>query len=112
MENTNNFFARVYNIVADIPEGYVMTYGQIALVLGCPGSARVVGWAMRAAPAGQGIPCHRVVNKKGELAPEYVFGSGDCQREILLNEGVTFLKDGRIDMLRHLCTGEDNYDSY
>ena len=96
------FFQEVYAIVAEIPAGKVSTYGQIAAMLASPRSARGVGWAMRASPAGLGIPCHRVVNKAGELAPDYVFGGTEAQRAYLEAEGVIFKDDGRIDMKRCL----------
>jgi len=99
----NNFYAQVYEIVAKIPMGKVTTYGQIALALGKgPRGAQLVGWAMRAAPRYLQLPCHRVVNKSGSLAPDYAFGSKDVQRELLKSEGITFLEDGRIDMKKHL----------
>lgn len=97
-----NFYSQVYEIVAKIPKGKVTTYGQIALTLGKgPGGARLVGWAMRSAPRDLKLPCHRVVNKLGELAPDYAFGSKDMQRELLTSEGISFLENGRIDMKKH-----------
>lgn len=103
-----DFFARVYKIVSKIPEGKVATYGQIALLLGEPRSARIVGWAMKAAPENLRLPCHRVVNRFGEMAPDYAFGSSDIQRAILTSEGITFNEEGRIDMKKHLWHGTDN----
>ncbi|MFL0269578.1 MGMT family protein [Candidatus Clostridium radicumherbarum] len=97
-----DFFQRVYLIVSKIPEGKVATYGQIAKLLGEPRSARIVGWAMKAAPNGLQLPCHRVVNRLGEMAPEYAFGSKLLQRDILKAEGITFKKDGSIDLKKHL----------
>jgi methylated-DNA-protein-cysteine methyltransferase-like protein len=98
-----DYFATVYQLVAQIPEGKVATYGQIASLIGDKRNARVVGWAMKAAP--KGIPCHRVVNRLGEMSPSYVFGSKELQRDILISEGVTFKKDGCIDLKKHLWSG-------
>lgn len=95
-------FEKVYEIVAMIPKGKVATYGQIATLLGHPRSARVVGWAMRSAPDDLVLPCHRVVNQSGFLAPHYAFGSQSVQRALLEDEGITFLKSGAIDMKKHL----------
>lgn len=100
----DNLFQKVYEIVARIPEGKVATYGQIAAMLGNPRGARTIGWAMQSAP--EGLPCHRVVNKSGRLAPAYVFGSSERQRAVLEMEGVTFKEDGCIDMKKHLWEGE------
>jgi methylated-DNA-protein-cysteine methyltransferase-like protein len=100
-----DFFSRVYKVVSHIPEGKVATYGHIALLLGEPRSARTVGWAMRSAPKHLNLPCHRVVNRFGEMAPDYVFGSAELQRNILISEGITFKEDGCIDMKKHLWNG-------
>ncbi|MCC8166637.1 MAG: methylated-DNA--[protein]-cysteine S-methyltransferase [Planctomycetes bacterium] len=93
-------FQKVYAIVATIPAGTVVTYGQIARHIGGGLTGRTVGFAMRAAPTERQLPCHRVVNRKGELSPGYVFGSPPVQRKRLMDEGVTFLEDGRIDLSR------------
>lgn len=106
-----DFFQRVYLIVSKIPEGKVATYGQIAKLLGEPRSARIVGWAMKAAPYELHLPCHRVVNRLGELAPEYAFGSKQLQKDILKAEGITFNKDGSINLKRHLWKAEELYKS-
>ena len=97
-----SFFARVYEIVSQIPEGKVATYGQIALLLGHPRSARIVGWAMGTAPDYLNLPCHRVVNRLGQMAPDHVFGSSEAQKAILIAEGVTFKENGSIDLKKHL----------
>jgi methylated-DNA-protein-cysteine methyltransferase-like protein len=100
------FCKRVYEIAAQIPEGKVMTYGQIATQLGKPRAAREVGQAMAITPAELQIPCHRVVNKSGAMAPGYVFGGADKQRAMLEQEGVTFKADGCINMSKHLWQSE------
>lgn len=92
----------LYDIVARIPKGMVTTYGQIAIMLGDPQGARAVGRAMQRVPCHLDLPCHRVVNKAGAMAPDFVFGGADKQRAILEREGVTFTADGCIDMKRHL----------
>jgi len=102
MRATGTFFERVWSIAAKVPRGKVTTYGAIARALGSPGAARTVGWAMRAAPAGAGLPWHRVVNATGELSPEEAFGGPGVQRLLLESEGVTFDVQGYVDMKRHL----------
>lgn len=101
----DNYFNRVYEIVAKIPAGKVATYGQIASILGNPKNARVVGWAMRATPEEFHLPCHRVVNKTGALSPYYVFGDTIVQKTLLEKEGITFNADGRIDLKKYLWDG-------
>lgn len=98
----SSFFEAVYGVVAKIPPGKVATYGQIALIIGRPRGGRVVGYAMAGVAANRDLPCHRVVNRLGELSPEHVFGSREYQRMLLETEGITFLEDGRIDLVRHL----------
>lgn len=94
-----DFYRGIYALVGRIPPGCVTTYGQLALALGRPRAARIVGGAMSRAP--EGLPCHRVVNRLGELSPPGVFGPG-VQRELLMLEGVVFLKNGCIDLKRCL----------
>lgn len=95
------FVNRVYGIVAEIPSGKVATYGQIAEMAGDSSAARDVGSIMGHVPQGLDLPCHRVVNRTGKLAPDYAFGSQKRQRAMLEAEGITFLRDGRINVERH-----------
>ena len=100
-----SFFSRVYDIVLQIPPGRVVTYGQIAWMVGSPRAARVVGYAMSKAP--EGLPCHRVVNRTGTLAPEQAFLGEKNQRFLLKLEGIRFLNDGRIDMSACCLSGDE-----
>lgn len=104
-DKEKRFFSRVYEIVERIPEGKVATYGGIGKMLGHPRSAKIVGWAMRSAPEGLKLPCHRVVRATGELSPGYVFGDTEIQRAMLAAEGITFRADGTIDMEKHIWMG-------
>jgi methylated-DNA-protein-cysteine methyltransferase-like protein len=99
--NETRFFAKVYAIVSGIPEGKVATYGQIALMAGNPYASRMVGYAMSRAPSNK-LPCHRVVNRDGRMAPGHVFGGQDIQRSMLEREGITFRPNGCINMEKHL----------
>ena len=96
------FAEQVYEAVARIPRGKVATYGQIAAQVGDTLAGREVGHIKSCAPSGRNLPCHRVVNRTGVLAPDYAFGGQEKQRALLEAEGVTFLADGRIDMTLHL----------
>ena len=66
MAQQDSFFARVYDIVAQIPYGRATSYGQIARLLGSPRAARQVGWAMSTCP--EELPWHRVVKADGSIA--------------------------------------------
>ncbi|MGQ9631453.1 MAG: MGMT family protein [bacterium] len=97
-----DFFRRVYDLVSRVPRGKVVTYGQIAAYLGDPKQARTVGWALHSNPDGSGVPCHRVVNREGRVAPGFAFGGPGVQRAKLEAEGVSFLDDEHVDLKGHL----------
>lgn len=92
------FFERVYQMVEQVPEGMVATYGQIAKLIGEPRRARYVGYALHVNPRPGVIPCHRIVFADGRLAPGFAFGGPEAQRELLEAEGVSFLTDDRVDL--------------
>jgi len=87
------FNQQVYDIVATIPVGKVISYGEIARRLGNPRGARTVGWAMRHCP--EGLPWQRVVMADGAITGG---GYAEMRRGMLESEGVAFLPDGRVDM--------------
>ena len=97
----SDFFARVWDVVAEIPYGRVTTYGHIAEHLGARSAARTVGWALKAA-AGTALPCHRVVNRYGALSGRMHFEGPDVMEERLRSEEVTFTEEGHVDLERHL----------
>lgn len=103
---------QVYSLVKKIPCGKVVTYGQIAklirwehlrgesaLHLGGEGvgDARIVGWILHANKS-KDVPCHRVVDRNGRLAPNYGFGGAAEQRRRLKAEGVKFKDEMHIDI--------------
>ena len=96
-----NTFEKIYEIVKNIPKGKVATYGQVAALAGNPRWARVVGYALHINPDSSTIPCHRVVNRNGEVAPGFAFGGSGVQRQLLEAEGVIFGSDGRIDLEKY-----------
>ena len=89
------FVGEVYDVVAQIPPGRVMSYGQIAQLICRPDHARQVGNALKAAPAHMHLPCHRVVGSTGRTAPGWFE-----QRELLEREGIVFKKNGCVDISR------------
>ncbi|MCR9011261.1 MGMT family protein [Gabonibacter chumensis] len=91
------FYSDVYQIVKEIPPGFVSTYGQIARLAGQPQYSRRVGRAMSHAPASLNLPCHRVVNSQGRTVPGWTE-----QRESLLSENITFKSNGCVDLKKHL----------
>lgn len=95
---SENFFNRVYEYVKTVPLGKVVTYGQVAYALGAPRSSRAVGYALHVNPQPGVIPCHRVVNRFGGLAPTFAFGGTDIQKQLLLDEGVEVREDNTVDL--------------
>lgn len=97
-ESREGFFARVYEMVEQVPEGMVATYGQIAKLVGEPRKARYVGFALHVNPRPGITPCHRIVFADGRLCEGFAFGGPEIQRRMLEDEGIPFLPDGRVDL--------------
>ena len=98
MQEEKNFYERVYELVRQIPEGRVTSYGAIARVLGSAGSARMVGYALRSSfSARPPVPAHRVVNRVGLLSGKAAFGSATMMKQLLENEGVKVEDDKVVD---------------
>ena len=90
--------ALVYAAVRRIPRGRVVTYGEIAMLVGLDGLARQVGYALNALPARSTVPWHRVVNARGQISPRSIFGAEIEQRIRLEREGVRFNAAGRVSL--------------
>ena len=100
MKEQKSFYAAVYEAVKKIPTGCVATYGQIASMCGSPKAARIVGYALHINPEPKVIPCHRVVNRFGGLAPAFAFGGAEVQAQLLKNEGIK-IKDLSVDLRKY-----------
>ena len=87
----------VWALVARIPKGSVASYGQIAELLGIPGHARFVGYALHALPPGSPVPWHRVVNALGKVSLQG--DPGRTQIALLASDGVAVPPAG-IDLRR------------
>lgn len=92
-----NFREKVYQLTKKIPRGKVATYGQIAFGIGQPKAARAVGNVLHVNPY-RTVPCHRVVNRQGQVALN--FGGGDWrdQKRKLKQEGVRFKSEKIVDL--------------
>ena len=97
-------YARIYAVVRLIPPGQVATYGQIAAIVGkC--TARMVGYAMAACP--DDVPWQRVVNAQGKVSPRADHWGTEVQRLRLLDEGIEFDAEHRLDLARLRWPGPD-----
>lgn len=92
-----NFFNKVYDLVRQIPEGKVTSYGAIAKALGTARSARMVGWAMNASHGLEDVPAHRVVNRKGILTGKHHFDGTNLMQQLLENEGIKIVDNQIIE---------------
>lgn len=91
-------FGRLRQVIAGVPRGKVITYGQVAAAGGFPGAPRLTVWALQEA---EGLPWHRVVGAGGRIA--LPGEQGREQRLQLEIEGVAFRR-GRVRMDLHNWT--------
>src|SRR5687767_7549469 len=96
MQNSKGYRERVYEIVRAIPRGRVMTYGQLAEILGDGYTPRTVGFVMHA--SADKTPWHRVINAQGACSTGRVVLPHDKQQRMLEAEGVIFDKNARCDL--------------
>ena len=97
----NDFFERVYQIVRQIPEGRVTSYGAIAKAIGAARSARMVGYAMNASHHLEDVPAHRVVNRNGVLTGKHHFDGTNLMQQLLENEGIKVVNNQIVDFEKH-----------
>ncbi len=93
-----NFYQRVYDLTRQIPSGKVVTYGQMATLLGHSRAARAVGYALRYLSDGSDVPWHRVINYQGQISPRFPADSPRLQRLLLEAEGVVFDDQARVNL--------------
>lgn len=101
-DRTPPFHRAVYRLVRQIPRGKVVTYGQVAAILGHPRAARAVGHALRMLPPMlvRAVPWQRVINSAGSISHRGDIARPEQQRELLEAEGVRFSRSGKVDLER------------
>jgi len=110
--NEKNYRERVYEIVREIPVGKVMTYGQIAEILGEGYTPRTIGYVMHAADT-ENVPWQRVINSQGACSTGKMTVPVNLQQKMLEDEGVKFDAKGRCDLKIYLWSPqgfEENED--
>jgi methylated-DNA-protein-cysteine methyltransferase related protein len=91
-----NFTAMTVDVIKSIPHGKVATYGQIATLAGNRFGARQVAWILNSLSEKENLPWHRVINSQGKISLKR--GAGyEHQKKLLLEEGIKFDKDDRIN---------------
>ena len=103
--NSRGYRERVFEIVRRIPAGHVMTYGQVAEILGEGYTPRTVGFVMHSAD--DTVPWQRVINSQGACSTGRVIVPPDLQQRMLVSEGVVFDAKGRCDLARYRWTPEE-----
>ena len=91
---------RIYAVLAAIPSGVVVTYGQVAELAGLPRAARLVGRTLRHLPADSTLPWYRVINAAGKISLPLDSDSGKRQIARLQEEGLV-VKGGRISLSKY-----------
>ena len=97
--NDKTYRAKVYDLVKKIPRGKVMTYGQIAIILGENYTARTVGFVMHGAE--DGVPWQRVINSQGKISTGRLSIPVNLQQSMLEQEGVVFSPKGKCDLEKY-----------
>ena len=98
--NEEAYREKVYEIVRQIPIAKVMTYGQIAMILGDGYTARTVGYVMHAAETAN-VPWQRVINSQGKCSTDKLLLPHNIQQKILEDEGVIFSESGKCDLEKY-----------
>ena len=98
---------KVYKIVGEIPVGRVMTYGQIAAMLGEGYTPRTVGFVMHAANE-ETTPWQRVINSQGACSTGRVILPPDKQQRMLEAEGVKFDARARCDLRQYRWSPDED----
>ena len=94
---SQTFKTQVLEVIAQIPEGHVMTYGQVARVAGKPRNPRQVGEILQGLQLETKHPWWRVINSSGRLST-YKVGTGDLQKRLLEAEGIVIDATGKISL--------------
>lgn len=105
MKPDKDYRERVYRIVRSIPSGRVMTYGQLAEILGEGYTPRTVGFVMHGSD--DETPWHRVINAQGGCSTGRIAIPYDKQQRLLEAEGVNFNERGRCDLRSYLWIPEE-----
>jgi len=99
------FTKKALNIIHNIPEGKVLTYGMAGALAGKPNSARQISRLLHSMSKKYDLPWHRVVNSKGKISLRPSHGY-ELQKALLESEGVEFSKNDTIDLKSYLWNNQ------
>jgi len=102
------FTRRVYAVVAAIPAGHILSYGDVAAMAGRPRAPRAVGGALSALADDMDVPWWRVVSSTGRISTPAIHHTAQIQRALLEDEGVAFGRGGHIDWDRFGWSADDD----
>lgn len=105
-ENRLPLYEQIYEVVRQIPYGKVASYGQIARIVGTC-TARMVGYAMSALNEKKAVPWQRVINSQGKVSQHGDGYGTTLQRQLLMDEGVVFDQQGKVDFNQYGWNGPD-----
>lgn len=97
LADETSYREKVYDLVRQIPRGRVMTYGQIAEILGEGYTARTIGYVMHGADT-ESVPWQRVINAQGKCSTGKMTLPVNLQQSILESEGIKFDAAGKCDL--------------
>jgi len=100
-ETLSEFSRAIIAVIRGIPRGKVATYGQVAALAGNPRAARRVAWLLSSSSAKRGLPWHRVINSKGEIAFDRDSHAFARQRSLLRAEGIILSTARGVDLGRY-----------
>ncbi|HMQ02178.1 MAG TPA: methylated-DNA--[protein]-cysteine S-methyltransferase [Candidatus Doudnabacteria bacterium] len=96
------FKEQVIEAVRKIPRGKVVSYGQVATVIGSPRAARQVGWALHQMDGDNSVPWWRVINNEGRISIKgNMMSTPLLQKKFLTSEGIAVSKDLQIQIEKY-----------
>ena len=101
----DDYMEAVLEYLTMIPDGKVVTYGQIAEWMGNKGLSRIVGNILHVNPDPVRYPCFRVVNHQGKLTGRFAFGGINVQKEMLEADGIEVSDDYKVDLEKYQWRG-------
>lgn len=106
-ERLPEFYTAVYRLISRVPKGKVVTYGQVAALLGAPRAPRAVGAALRnlPPPLSKKVPWQRVINASGGISFRGDVIRAEEQRWLLEDEGIAFSRHGKVNLEKYRWAG-------